>query len=73
VWKVYIKHVLGDFVLFEKRSLNNKLEMFGDFSRLAFYSIALMALWKLIKFAIYKPKNFPPGPPRIPIFGSYPG
>lgn len=28
-----------------------------------------LALWK---YMFYRPKNFPPGPPRIPFLGSYP-
>lgn len=33
--------------------------------------IACLALYKAYKWSTYKPPGFPPGPPRIPIFGSY--
>lgn len=28
-------------------------------------------LYYIYKYCTYRPPNFPPGPPRIPIFGSY--
>lgn len=31
----------------------------------------LLILYQLYKYCTYRPPNFPPGPPRIPIFGSY--
>uniref|UniRef100_A0A1L8E4N0 Putative cytochrome n=1 Tax=Nyssomyia neivai TaxID=330878 RepID=A0A1L8E4N0_9DIPT len=30
-----------------------------------------LVLYRIYKYMFYRPKNFPPGPPRIPIFGSY--
>uniref|UniRef100_A0A1B0BLX1 Cytochrome P450 n=1 Tax=Glossina palpalis gambiensis TaxID=67801 RepID=A0A1B0BLX1_9MUSC len=30
-----------------------------------------LGFYSLYKYAVYRPKGFPPGPPRLPFFGSY--
>ena len=30
-----------------------------------------LCLYQCYKYCFYRPPNFPPGPPRIPLFGSY--
>ncbi|XP_017868735.1 PREDICTED: probable cytochrome P450 304a1 [Drosophila arizonae] len=33
--------------------------------------VTLIFLYQLYKYAVARPEGFPPGPPRLPIFGSY--
>ncbi|GAB0087452.1 Cytochrome P450 [Sergentomyia squamirostris] len=33
--------------------------------------LVILVLYKCYKYMFYRPPNFPPGPPRIPVFGSY--
>jgi hypothetical protein len=34
-------------------------------------AVILLFIYKTFKYMTYRPENFPPGPPRLPIFGSY--
>lgn len=31
----------------------------------------VLILYRIYKYCIYRPDGFPPGPPRVPVFGSY--
>lgn len=33
---------------------------------------ALLAVYQIYRYCFYRPKGFPPGPPRLPFVGSYP-
>ncbi|CAO1420739.1 unnamed protein product [Diamesa serratosioi] len=40
-------------------------------SQILLLTIVGLFLYRCYKYCFYRPPNFPPGPPRIPIFGSY--
>lgn len=35
------------------------------------YISCILAIYKFYSYAVYKPDNFPPGPPKVPWLGSY--
>lgn len=40
-------------------------------SQILLVTIVGLFLYRCYKYCFYRPPNFPPGPPRIPVFGSY--